>query len=197
MFGWFRRCVRKIGIFGVEVEFHPPTDTPAPKSEPKSKPRPVVDSSDTDEEETCDEVHMPSSGGAGDNKYGQAAIRAVELYRMSGGRMTPPEAWDTATTELFGVGTPAQQKGCPKGAFLGLCQVGYVAGIPGGSYSRSVKNSAYAVRAAELLAREPALATNWAELWRRVLAGVTKQHNSQMHVVTALWNSGLLSGPAA
>lgn len=27
MFGWFRRYVRKIGFFGVEVEFYPPTDT--------------------------------------------------------------------------------------------------------------------------------------------------------------------------
>jgi hypothetical protein len=27
MFGWFRKYIRKIGIFGVEVEFHPPTDT--------------------------------------------------------------------------------------------------------------------------------------------------------------------------
>lgn len=28
MFRWFRKYVRKIGVFGVEVEFHPPTDTP-------------------------------------------------------------------------------------------------------------------------------------------------------------------------
>ena len=26
MFGWFRRYIRKIGIFGIEVEFHPPTE---------------------------------------------------------------------------------------------------------------------------------------------------------------------------
>lgn len=33
MFRWFRRCVRKIGIFGVEVEFHPPTETgPVPST---------------------------------------------------------------------------------------------------------------------------------------------------------------------
>ncbi len=29
MFGWFRRYVRKVGILGVEVEFHPPTGTTA------------------------------------------------------------------------------------------------------------------------------------------------------------------------
>lgn len=26
VFGWFRKYIRKIGVFGVEVEFHPPTD---------------------------------------------------------------------------------------------------------------------------------------------------------------------------
>ena len=34
IFGWFRKHVRKIGIFGVEVEFHPPTDTAPPLMEP-------------------------------------------------------------------------------------------------------------------------------------------------------------------
>lgn len=28
MFGWFRKYIRKIGIFGVEVEFHPPSVDP-------------------------------------------------------------------------------------------------------------------------------------------------------------------------
>jgi alkylated DNA nucleotide flippase Atl1 len=27
MFGWFRKHIRKIGIFGVEVEFHPPSQS--------------------------------------------------------------------------------------------------------------------------------------------------------------------------
>jgi hypothetical protein len=30
MFEWFRKYVRKIGIFGVEVEFHPPDAAPGP-----------------------------------------------------------------------------------------------------------------------------------------------------------------------
>lgn len=36
MFWWFRKYVRKIGIFGVEVEFHPPTETVSPATAPKS-----------------------------------------------------------------------------------------------------------------------------------------------------------------
>ncbi len=52
MFGWFRKYVRKIGIFGVEVEFHPPTepatavlpqpsDSPAIPTPPAAVPRTV------------------------------------------------------------------------------------------------------------------------------------------------------------
>jgi len=38
MFGWFRKYIRKIGIFGVEVEFHPPTDTVNVPSTTATKP---------------------------------------------------------------------------------------------------------------------------------------------------------------
>lgn len=121
-------------------------------------------------------------------------MRAVELFR-NGASITPSAAWEIATTELFGAKTPAQTKGCPKGAFLGLCQAGYVAGVPGGEYTRSEKNKDYAVAAIELLRLEPGLASDLPELWRRVLRGVPKQHNSQMHVVAALWWGKLLSVP--
>jgi hypothetical protein len=151
---------------------------------------------DSDDALPCEE----GTGGPADreregNKYAIAALRAVELCRGAG--MTPPEAWEQATIELFGVGTPAQKKGCPKGAFLGLCQAGYIAGVPRGEYGRGVKNKGYAVAAAELLARKPALAADWGELWRRTLGGAAKQHNSQMHVVIALWKKGVLSVPEA
>jgi hypothetical protein len=107
--------------------------------------------------------------------------------------MTPPAAWERATVELFGAGTPAQKKACPKEAFFGLCQAGYVVGVPAGAYGRGEKNKAYATAAAGLLAREPGLASDWAELWRRALGGASKRHNSQMHVVIALREKGLLS----
>lgn len=130
----------------------------------------------------------PTAGG---NKYGRAAVRAVELCRTEA-RMTPPEAWDVATSEMFGAGTPAQCKGCPKSAFLGLCQAGLVVDVPRGDYCRGEKNMGYAVAAAKILGREPALASNLADLWRRSIAGAVKRHNSQMNVVVALWCAGLL-----
>lgn len=44
MFGWFRKYVRKIGIFGVEVEFHPPMEPPVPATpkEPQSPRAPEL-----------------------------------------------------------------------------------------------------------------------------------------------------------
>jgi hypothetical protein len=48
------------------------------------------------------------------------------------------------------------------------------------------------LKAVRLLREQPHLAANAAALWDRVLAGVPKQHNSQMDVVLALWKAGLI-----
>ena len=124
------------------------------------------------------------------NKYGDAAVRAVKLY----GRLaaSPQEAWDKATTDLFGVASSSQEKGCPRGAFLGLCEEGLLSGFPKGRYTRSNKNKEYALHALRLLRNRQDLANDLDGLWRAVMNGTQKQHNSQMDVVVALWVSGLL-----
>lgn len=66
-------------------------------------------------------------------KYGQAAVDAVLLLHQYMG-MHPAEAWETATLNVFKKGAAAQKKGCPKNAFLGLCEEGLVKGIPAGHY---------------------------------------------------------------
>ncbi len=125
------------------------------------------------------------------NKYGQAAVRAIRVYATA--ELSPEQAWEGATVELFGAGTSGQRKGCPRGAFLGLCEDGYVAGIAHGSYTLSRKNKDYAIRALAILRESPGFAADPEGLWRRVQGGVQKQHNSQMDVVIALWNAGLIS----
>jgi len=55
------------------------------------------------------------------SKYGQSALKVVELIR-SNYINDPKEAWEKATREIFGEGSSSQQKGCPRGAFLGLCE---------------------------------------------------------------------------
>jgi hypothetical protein len=125
------------------------------------------------------------------NKYGVAAVDAVNLYN-SGRADSPQDAWEKATTKVFGLGTSSQRKGCPKGAFLGLCEEGLVRGIEPGSYTGSQKNKGYAIRAVSILKQRLSLANSRGDLWDEVLRGEHKKHNSQMDVVIALWKSGLI-----
>jgi hypothetical protein len=128
------------------------------------------------------------------NKYGQAAIMAVNLIK-SNSTATPLEAWNKATTEIMGEGTWAQKKGCPKGAFIGLSEAGLVCGIPHGNYAErtnSQKNKGYAIKAVQLLSVNPALANDKKALWEAVMNSVAMSHNYQMDVVLALWGNGLI-----
>jgi hypothetical protein len=127
-------------------------------------------------------------------EYGDVAVAAAELSRAGG--LPPPEAWHEASRQVFPHSESLQDKGCPRGAYLGLCEDGLVVGIPAGTYSRSRDNKGYAVRAAELLAAEPGLAgVGPKALWDRVMDGQPKAYNSQMDVVLALWQQGLLAVP--
>ena len=125
------------------------------------------------------------------SQYGSVAIKAIQMY-TDGFVKTPQDAWMKAAGEIIGEGTYGQEKGCPKNAFLGLCEEGIVKGIPGGRYTRSKKNKEYALNAIRILKRSPGLVENKSALWNRVMAGVEKSHNGQMDVVTALWDEGLV-----
>lgn len=124
------------------------------------------------------------------NKYGLAAIRAIELFR-TGRASSPVAAWDTAVSEVFPRSPSARKKGCPRGAFLGLCGQGLIASVPKGNYSRSTRSAAYAIAAVETLRGQPALIADAKALWTAV-GGATRRHNSELDVVTALWTGGLL-----
>lgn len=125
------------------------------------------------------------------NKYGQASIKAVKLITAQN-CLAPEEAWKIATIEVFGIGTTSQMKGCPKNTFLALCETGKVKGIKAGSYTKSTKNKGYAIKALELLSEEPSYSENPNLLWNKVINDIPKKHNSQMNVVLALWNEGLI-----
>ncbi|CAN7457911.1 DUF6979 family protein [Paenibacillus sp. LjRoot56] len=129
------------------------------------------------------------------NKYGQAALIATKLIETKQAS-TPLDAWNIATTEIFGEVSWGQKKGCPKNAFLGLCEAGLVKGIPKGSYthrSNSQKNKGYAIKAVELLRVNQALAEDMKVLWEAVMDGKVMSHNYQMNVVLALWGKGMLN----
>ena len=125
------------------------------------------------------------------NKYGQAAIKAVELID-SKHATNPGTAWDMATIEIFGAGTSGQSKGCPRSTFLALCETGKVKGIESGVYTSARQNKKYAIKALELLFDDPSLSNDPKILWTRIQGKIKKSHNSQMDVVLALWNKGFI-----
>ncbi|MFX3636321.1 MAG: hypothetical protein ACE3L7_09745 [Candidatus Pristimantibacillus sp.] len=128
------------------------------------------------------------------NKYGDVAIIAVRSI-LNEEKLQPLVAWKEAASVAFGEGTWAQRKGCPKNAFLGLCEEGLVKGIAVGNYvekSGSQKNKGYAVHAIQILRDKPELADDKLGLWREVMNGVKMSHNSQMDVVLSLRNNNLI-----
>jgi hypothetical protein len=95
---------------------------------------------------------------------------------------------------LYPTSPTSRKKGCPRGAFLGLCEEGMVKGIRAGKHTASKDNKLYAVRAAALLIEGD---RKWSigELWRAASNAPEKAHNSQMDVVMALWKNGLIVRP--
>ncbi|MEK5407682.1 hypothetical protein MKX36_17305 [Paenibacillus sp. FSL W8-0439] len=129
------------------------------------------------------------------SKYDQAANKAVELI-YQGVTNSPVEAWDIATSELFGKGTWGQKKGCPKNAFLGLCEEGCIEGIPKGLYNtrRKSKNKDYAIKAVKLIKVQPNLLEDIKELWNKVTNNSGISHNHQMDVVKAVYKKNYIQG---
>lgn len=131
------------------------------------------------------------------NKYGQTALRAVELMRS--GLRSPQTAWEQAAAQIFPDSASSRIKSCPKAAFLGLCNAGLVDFLPWPTQISGTDsvNARYACDAVELLRAEPnwAAATSsaiWKEVMRRLGADQTKRANGQMDVVLALWTNGLI-----
>jgi hypothetical protein len=78
MFGWFRKYVRKIGIFGFEVEFHPPTQPTAPAAlEANSKPERVA--GPTTGVQTGEVSNTPLPEGTAGLSF-EAVIRAIREH---------------------------------------------------------------------------------------------------------------------
>ncbi|MGE4069546.1 MAG: hypothetical protein AB7E72_00045 [Lysobacterales bacterium] len=131
------------------------------------------------------------------NKYGQTAVRAVQL--LQAGMSEPEAAWKQAAKEMFPESEASRAKVCPKAAFLGLCSAGLINGVPRALEVSGTDglNARYARNAVELLQSEPHWATEkagevWKEVMRRLGNAPSKRANGQMDVVLALWANGLI-----
>ena len=119
-------------------------------------------------------------------KYGDCAFMAAKDASKCG---DPISAWRRAAASVFAESLSARVKGCPKSAFLGLCEEGLVVGVKPGKYTRSVDNKNYALKAVALLRQNGELADDPARLWKEVIGNIHKVENSQMDVVLTLWRS--------
>lgn len=122
-------------------------------------------------------------------KYGETAVIATDIMRKMKTN-DPLQAWELAVTQVFPDSLSSRSKSCPKNAFLGLCEDGYIIDVGQGEYTRSEKNKHYAIKALSLLNENPML--NEKELWELVIDGADKKHNSQMDVVKTLWDNKLI-----
>jgi hypothetical protein len=121
------------------------------------------------------------------NTYGLCTVKAMQ---SNFGSLHPLEFWEKAAKELF-ESKDSQEKSCPKNTFLGLCEEGLVKGISKGNYTKSIKNKEYALKAVAILKQNTQTTFSPKELWKKLELG-DKRSNSQMDVVLALWEHGLI-----
>ncbi|HPJ01755.1 MAG TPA: hypothetical protein PKU80_02815 [Candidatus Limiplasma sp.] len=112
------------------------------------------------------------------NKYGQIAVRAAQYVNCN---LSPREAWDKASCEIYPKGSASQRKSCPRTTFLAL-------------YDQTLQspNALHARDARSYLAAHCACNTTPKALWESILNGNHKTHNSQMDVVLALYSYDLM-----
>ena len=130
---------------------------------------------------------------ADETPYGKVrsgAVRAA-MHSQSLG-VSPTEAWDEAVGSVFPDSESSRKKGCPRAAFLGLCEEGIVRGVPVGHYTRSRKNKTYAIAAYSLLIEDRRWATDEGRLWRGATQDIGIKPNEQTDVVLSLWKSNSL-----
>lgn len=126
--------------------------------------------------------------------YGIVAVNAATLTIKS--KISPVDAWQKSVCKAYPDSKESQLKGCPKNTFLGLCSEGQVKNIPKGNYTKSELNRWYAKNAVAILKTNKSTIFTPLELWRATLlasgADIKKVHNSQMNVVLALWEEGMI-----
>lgn len=145
-----------------------------------------------DEVEKLFRKYLKESARVYKNRYGIVAVLSARILNELHDK-NPIATWDFVACKIFGEETTSRVKGCPRGAFLGLCEEGLIKGVPAGNYTRSRLNKKYAVDAVNVLKSNPNVEFSAQTLWRNVAP--CKTHNDQMHVVLALWKNGLINDP--
>ena len=123
------------------------------------------------------------------HQYGEVALRAARMLR--GSTMDSSDAWSAAARALI-ASESSREKGCPRGAFLGLAYAGAIEGVSGAYAADGGNNGRYARTAWKALIADPDLALDSAALWELARCGGPAHQNGQVDVTLALWEAGLL-----
>ncbi len=123
--------------------------------------------------------------------FGEVALECVKKC-ISENSVPSSEIW-FEIAKIKGFSDSMAKKGCPKSAFLGLCEEGLVIGIQPGNYTTSRKNKSYAIEAVKILKKDNSLCNKPEELWGKI-PGTPTTYNHQMDVVCTLWNENLIVG---
>jgi hypothetical protein len=123
------------------------------------------------------------------SNYNEYGVVAIEAAKEKG---SPKDNWLKEVQKAFFDSKSAQEKSCPKTTFLGLCEAGFVKGIPKGNVTKSVKNKEYAIKAVTVLKQNKHTTFLPKVLWEKIELG-DKRSNSQMDVVLALWEHGFIT----
>lgn len=129
-------------------------------------------------------------------QFSEIAIQVVKKFQCINSELDPASEWNTLANKTIQSHLTAK-KGCPKDAFLGLCESGCIIGIPPRNYTRSTDNKKYAIEAVVLLRKNPSMTSSSGQmLWKKVMSSLkvdkTKTHNGQMNIVLDLWNQGYI-----
>lgn len=118
-------------------------------------------------------------------KYTDAAITTAKRCQGSN-RPDIKAEWRKVIKEL-----KAYDEGCPRSAFIGLCEEGMIKGIEAGSYGlrKLNKNKAYAIAAANLVLSGHD--TDPKAIWQKVTKTDIRAHD-QVGIVIALHDNSLL-----
>lgn len=122
--------------------------------------------------------------------FEKTALDAAKLAG-TGAKRPPKEAWEEAIKKHT-KSENTRKKNCPKTAFLCLCKLGVVKGVPQVDCTDSDKGISYVKKALDALRKNPQLAKTPRKLWD-FIGNENVHYDSQMHVVCALWNANLLT----
>ena len=121
--------------------------------------------------------------------YGQIAVDAANIFQQL---VIPTllQSWNNSLSQ-----NNTSDKDCPRVTFLGLCEDGFVSGVPKGKYIKKnisvIKQKAIGIRNIIMNNNPPSIPTQTkTSIWKRV--GGTGNDQGVIDVVYTLFNNGML-----